>query len=286
MSSAHRDSSLREDLRTLTARRSSRRELLGLFAAAGAVTLLGCGDDGDAATSSTSGATGSGGSGAGGSGATTTSATTGGGTCDPIPEETAGPYPGDGTNGANALALSGIVRSDIRGSVDGATGVADGVPLTVELTLLGADGCAALAGYAVYLWHCDANGDYSMYSAAVVDENYLRGVQAADDAGVVRFTTIFPGCYSGRWPHMHFEVYPSLAAAASAGNKLATSQLALPEATCDEVYATAGYEASVGNLAQSSLDSDNVFSDGVTQQLAEISGSLADGLTARLTVVV
>ena len=41
----------------------------------------------------------------------------------------------------------------------------------------------------------------------------LRGVQAADSNGQVTFTSIFPGCYSGRWPHIHFEVYPSLSAA-------------------------------------------------------------------------
>src|SRR4051794_37996735 len=33
-----------------------------------------------------------------------------------IPEETAGPYPGDGSNGPDVLEQSGIVRSDIRSS--------------------------------------------------------------------------------------------------------------------------------------------------------------------------
>lgn len=31
-----------------------------------------------------------------------------------VPDETAGPYPGDGSNGPNVLTESGIVRSDIR----------------------------------------------------------------------------------------------------------------------------------------------------------------------------
>lgn len=53
-----------------------------------------------------------------------------------IPEETAGPYPGDGSNGANALVLAGIVRNDIRSSIAGSTGTAAGVPLTVKLTLV------------------------------------------------------------------------------------------------------------------------------------------------------
>ena len=52
-------------------------------------------------------------------------------------------------------------------------------------------------------------------------------------------------CYDGRWPHIHFEVYPSLAKATNSANKIATSQMALPEDTAKAVYATAGYEQSV-----------------------------------------
>ena len=73
---------------------------------------------------------------------------------------------------------------------------------------------------------CDAAGQYSLYSDAVADENYLRGVQESDSDGRVSFTSIFPGCYAGRWPHVHFEVYPSLARATGAQNKMRTSQLA------------------------------------------------------------
>ena len=138
----------------------------------------------------------------------------------------------------------------------------------------------------MYLWHCDKLGRYSLYSSGVTNQNYLRGVQEADATGRVSFTTIFPGCYSGRWPHIHFEVYPSLAAATSVANKIATSQIALPKATCDLVYATSGYEASVTNLSQVSLATDNVFSDGSALELATITGSVAAGLTATLTVAV
>ena len=67
---------------------------------------------------------------------------------------------------------------------------------------------------------------------------------------MVTFTSIFPACYSGRWPHIHFEVYPSLAQATDAANKIATSQLALPEDVCDQVYATDGYEPERANLKQ------------------------------------
>ena len=104
--------------------------------------------------------------------------------------------------------------------------------------------------------------------------------------GRVTFTTVFPGCCSGRWPHIHFEVYPSLAAPSSVANKIAPSQIALPKATCDLVYATAGYEASVPNLSSVSLASDMVFSDGSALVLATMSGSVGGALTATLSVAV
>ncbi|HVZ36689.1 MAG TPA: intradiol ring-cleavage dioxygenase [Polyangiaceae bacterium] len=220
-------------------------------------------------------------------GSTTDQALGGGdGSCaGTIPEETPGPYPGDGTNGANALTLDGIVRSDIRTSVAGASGVATGVPLTLRLIVVD-QSCQPLAGYAVYVWHCDQAGRYSMYSQGAQNENYLRGVQESADDGSVEFTTIFPACYPGRWPHIHFEIYSALAAAKSGRNAVATSQLALPKSDCDAVFATAGYEASVNNLAAISLTSDLVFSDGVSLQLPAISGDPQSGYSATLQVTI
>ena len=207
--------------------------------------------------------------------------------CAEIPQETAGPFPGNGSNGPNALSESGIVRRDIRSSIGGSSTVARGVPLTINIALLDrAKACAPLAGAALYLWHCDREGRYSMYSQGVTDENYLRGVQQADSRGMVTFRSIFPAAYSGRWPHIHFEVYPSLSAARSGGNTVATSQLAFPEPVCDEVYATDGYEQSVRNMQRLSLDSDNVFRDGYAQQLATVTGGLSSGIVANLSVPV
>lgn len=252
----------------------ARRGLLGLLGGVGAAAALSaCGSDAgttDSASSTTS---------------VPTTATTGG----EIPEETAGPYPGDGSNGPNVLAESGVVRSDITTSFGSASGVAAGVPMTVKLKVydLNGDSITALAGAAVYLWHCDRDGRYSLYDDEISDENYLRGVQAADADGNLSFTTIFPACYPGRWPHMHFEVYESLAAATSATNKLRTSQLALPEDVCNDVYANAdGYDSSVSTFQGISLDSDMVFSDGHSLQLATVTGSIEDGYTATLNVPV
>jgi len=281
-------------LEQLTRRRRSLR-LLGGLGLAGSLPLLGCGGGGAEAGAGTAASTTS--TGTTTTTSTTTTTTTGSGTvssCSTIPDETAGPYPGDGTNTANgsvanALALADIVRSDIRSSIGGLSGTAAGVPLTVTLTLVSSSAsCALLSGYAVYLWHCDRAGLYSMYSSGVTNQNYLRGVQVSDGHGQVSFQTIFPACYSGRWPHIHFEVFRTLAAATSGANDLKTSQLALPASACSAVYGHAtGYSASVANLAAVSLASDNVFgNDSAALQLASVSGSVDAGYTASLVVAV
>lgn len=203
-----------------------------------------------------------------------------------IADETAGPYPGDGSNGPDALAESGVVRSDIRSSFGTATGTAEGVPMTLRLTVRDlANGGTPFAGAAVYVWHCDRDGAYSLYSTGVENENYLRGVQVADAAGQVTYTSIFPACYAGRWPHVHFEVYPDQGGITDASNAVATSQVALPKDVCDTVYATTGYARSATNLAATSLDTDNVFGDdgGVTQ-LATVTGDVTAGYAVALAV--
>ena len=207
-----------------------------------------------------------------------------GGGLSVIPTETAGPYPGDGSNGPNVLTTSGIVRSDIRSSFGSLSGTATGVKLTIKIQVLDvSEGGAFKQGAAVYLWHADRLGRYSLYSSGVTNQNYLRGVQVVGSDGYVTFTSIFPGCYDGRWPHIHFEVYPS---AASAANKIATSQLALPAAACNAVYATSAYTGSASNLSKVSLTSDMVFKDGYAHQLATVTGNTTSGYTARLAMAV
>ena len=58
------------------------------------------------------------------------------------------------------------------------------------------------------------------------------------------------------------------------------------ETVIHTVYATEGYEASVANLAATSLDSDNVFADGVSLQMATVTGSVDEGLAVSLNVPV
>jgi protocatechuate 3,4-dioxygenase beta subunit len=252
------DRGLAFDLATLT-----RRQALTLFGGVGLASLAACDTGQSPATAGAAAAE-----------------------CgDVIPEESAGPFPGDGSNGPNVLTRSGIVRGDIRTSFGAGSRTAEGVPLRIELTVLdNGSGCAPFAGAAVYLWHCDIDGKYSMYSSGVTEENYLRGVQEADSSGKLAFTSVFPAAYAGRWPHVHFEVYPSLAEATKAGTKITTSQLALPEQVCKTVYGTTGYVQSVRNMGRTSLEDDIVFRDGHDAQLADVTGDVDAGYTASLVV--
>jgi protocatechuate 3,4-dioxygenase beta subunit len=258
------DQGLGFDLATLIGRRQALR-MLGLGVATLGLAACGAGEGGAANSGSSSGQA-----------------------AGEIPQETAGPYPGDGSNGPDVLEQSGIVRSDLRSSFGGSSGTAAGIPMTLDLTItsVGQSG-AALTGAAVYVWHCDRDGSYSLYSDGVTDQNYLRGVQIADAQGRVTFTSVFPACYSGRWPHIHFEVYPDEASITDASKAIATSQVALPESACKEVYAQAGYEQSVANLSQVSLTSDMVFGDdGGARQLGTVTGDATSGYAVFLAAAV
>ena len=284
------DLGLAHDLQAMDAL-ASRRRALRWFAGAGTAALLtSCSSD-DTATATTTGSvvtptptptptsTGS-----------TPTPTAG---CIADPAETGGPYPADGTNtssGAtsNVLTASNVVRSDIRPSFIGSANVAAGVPVTITLTVVNVNAaCAPLAGYALYLWHCTAGGQYSLYDLPA--ESFLRGVLVTDANGQVTFTTIFPGCYSGRWPHMHFEVFSSLASATGGRYAVLTSQLAMPAAACTTVFAGSSlYAASVRNFASITLASDNVFGDNSAAQIAvqtpTMTGSVAAGYTASAVI--
>jgi len=213
------------------------------------------------------------------------------GACIALPTETRGPFPADGTNGRprpiNVLAMEGVVRRDIRDSFAGLSGRAEGVPIELELTVMTTPGCTTRGhGRALYLWQNDAAGAYSLYN--LPEANYLRGLQAADEDGVVRFTSIVPGCYGGRFPHLHFEVFESAEAALAGERALLVSQLAFPAAECRAIYARdARYGDSLRNLERQPIERDFVFADtGARGQMLEMSGDAASGYRGTLLVAV
>ncbi|HWS38663.1 MAG TPA: hypothetical protein VN408_38745 [Actinoplanes sp.] len=118
--------------------------------------------------------------------------------CVAKPEMTEGPY----------FVDEGLNRSDIRiDTYDGT--ISDGTRLTLDIDVLqiSADGCTALSGAVVDLWHCDAYGVYSDVAANnSVGHTFLRGYQVSDDCGRARFITVLPGWYQGRTVHYHIKI--------------------------------------------------------------------------------
>jgi protocatechuate 3,4-dioxygenase beta subunit len=215
------------------------------------------------------------------------------GSCTADAPETAGPFPADGTNSApgetsDVLTESGVIRKDIRRSFLSTRTKAKGVEVRLDLTVINTRSeCTPVSGFAVYNWHCDRNGYYSLYT--LPGESYLRGVQVSDDSGRLSFVTIFPGCYPGRWPHMHLEIFTSVEEATNGRNAILTTQLAMPRHTCNEVYDNArGYAGARSNFANVSLESDSVFRDDTRAQLRvmtpEFTGSVEHGYTAKATL--
>ena len=111
-------------------------------------------------------------------------------------------------------------------------------------------------------------------------------MQIADADGVVEYTSIFPACYQGRWPHVHFEVYPDEASITDHDLSISTSQLAFPQEVCDTVYATTGYVASIKTFGKfTGIEDDNIFGDtGGESQLATVTGDVTGGYLVTLAL--
>ncbi len=226
---------------------SRRSFVAGTLGGAAASALGGCGSDDDASGSSGAsgqgaqggtgaqggsgggaGASGSGGSGAGASGAGGSGGSAGAsgdaGTCTLYPAQTEGPFYVD----------DDLVRSDITEGKPGA-------PLALTIVVLNASDCTPLAGAAVDIWQCDADGVYSGFPGQLggldtTGQTFLRGTQITDETGSVTFQTIYPGWYPGRTTHIHFKVRPT-------PTSEATSQLYFPEDVTSQVYAVEPYAA-------------------------------------------
>ena len=269
----------------------TRRGAIGAFAALGIGLLVACGDDDDSSASAASPNT---------SGSpTTTPATTAAtsatssaaaaGEYLDFPEETNGPFPADGSNDngsgelANVLSDARIVRSDITTNLDDSV-QQPGIPM--GLTMMLGSGGAPLAGAAVYIWHCSRDGHYSVYGGGMnggdyTDSTWFRGVQVTDAAGVVTFETVFPGRYSGRATHVHFEVY----ADDTYSNLLLTSQIGFEDDDADAVYATDGnYASSLRNPTYNAQDM--VFRDGDGSQITDLGDPASTGVGAGLQATV
>ena len=205
---------------------------------------------------------------------TTTTGTTNGSTasdCSVTNSETAGPFP--------IKDPASLVKTDI-------TGDRPGVKLTLKINIKNKNNsCATLANTIVDVWHCDAKGEYSEYGGTGMQTtnwtsvHWLRGRQTTDANGLVTFTSIFPGWYSGRAPHIHVHIYNA------SGKSLLVTQIAFDKTICDTVYTTAKDYISKGKQDTTNA-SDNVFGDGFTNELGSLSGNISEGYILTHNIVV
>jgi protocatechuate 3,4-dioxygenase beta subunit len=245
----------------------SRRKALGLLGFAGAAFGVACGASPTAA-SSTASTTGSTTSTNVTGNASTTGATASTAACVTSPEETAGPYP----DRLGMINNAAFFRQDI-------TEGRSGQPLALVLTVVNTKaGCTPVANANVEIWQCDATGNYSEYAQPSFNgtgQTFLRGVQTTDGNGQVTFKTIYPGWYAGRATHIHVQVFMN-------GLTVKTTQIAFPEDVSAQVYRTGVYASHGQNSTTNARD--NVFADGVQDELAAVSGNAAGGYTATLQV--
>lgn len=205
--------------------------------------------------------------------ATDTGSSSGSSGCSVTATETAGPFP--------TKTPSSLVKSDI-------TSDRTGVPLTINITIKNKNAsCVALEGALVDIWHCDKDGYYSEYggtgmqSADFTSVHFLRGRQTTNANGLVSFTSIFPGWYSGRATHIHVHIYNS------SGTSLLVTQIAFPEGSGSAVVlvnASTANGYTKGMTGYTYNANDNVFSDGVSTEMSTVTGSVAAGFVLTHTI--
>jgi protocatechuate 3,4-dioxygenase beta subunit len=236
----------------------TRRRLLGLLAGAGALPIIGCGEDQDTSagaggesSSAGTGVSGSSASGAGSSGSAGTPSTGGttgsstswasGGTAAMTDKAS---YPNPFTESLSACQLvatttegpcttnTDLEREDISEEWTG-------LPLRLGLKVIDTS-CNVIAGATVKIWHTNLAGSYSgqtpnngmcLKDQSYSSNDFFRGVQTTDDEGVVFFDSCFPGWYRGRAVHIHFQVK-------NGAESYRVSQLFFPEDITEEVFSS------------------------------------------------
>jgi hypothetical protein len=165
------------------------------------------------------------------------------------------------------------------------------VPFTIKINIKNKNNsCSALQGVNVDIWHCDKDGYYSEYGGTGMQSvnytgvHFLRGRQTTDADGLVSFTSIFPGWYSGRATHIHVHIYTS------SGTSLLVTQIAFPEGSNSAVATVNGsggtaYGYTKGMSGYTYNANDNVFSDDTSGiEVATVTGSLATGYALTHTI--
>ncbi|KAJ5690048.1 aromatic compound dioxygenase [Penicillium macrosclerotiorum] len=208
-------------------------------------------------------------------------------TCVLNPEGETGPY----------YVKGELIRSDIQEDEDG-------VPVIFDIQFVDVDTCEAIEDLYADVWSCNATGVYSGVVAtgngntadtSNLDATFLRGIQATDSDGVVSFSTLFPGHYSGRTTHHHIVAHLDVTVLSngtiSGGTVAHIGQLFWDQDLIDEVEATSPYSTNTVTLTTNAED--RVFSDETEDSTSDpvlnyvwLGDSLSDGLLGWTTVAV
>jgi protocatechuate 3,4-dioxygenase beta subunit len=154
------------------------------------------------------------------------------------------------------------------------------VPLLLRVTVVDSATCAPVTAAALDIWHCNAVGEYSGYTAHGVGgarggtgsgrvnptdhRTFLRGVQLTDARGTGEFRTVYPGWYQGRAIHIHVKVH--IAGEVTRGPRYAgghvahTGQLYFPEQTSERVAGLEPYR--INTVPRVRNQSDAIFTAG------------------------
>lgn len=164
-----------------------------------------------------------------------------------------GPDDDDGTGGSTSCVVTAALtegpyfvderlnRSDIRADpVSGAVSQGALLDLSFNVSRVASGACTPLTGAYLDVWHCDSAGVYSDVSGSGAGRKFLRGYQITDAAGQARFTTVYPGWYSGRAVHIHFKL--RLFTGSTTSYEF-TSQFFFDESLTDAVHALAPYSS-------------------------------------------
>ena len=195
------------------------------------------------------------------------------GACTLTPEQEEGPF---------YVALNRI-RSNIVGS-------RTGVPLLLRITLIDASTCKPLKGAAVDIWQADAVGHYSDEAReGTLGQTWLRGVQLTDSSGLARFTTIYPGFYSGRAPHIHVKVHVGgshTSSRYSGGHVSHNGQIFFPDALSTKVYRSSPYTQDANTRTYRKSDRVYTGQHGSSSVLKITGGSVSAGVRGTITLAV
>jgi protocatechuate 3,4-dioxygenase beta subunit len=267
----------------------SRRDILRSLGGAAAATLLGCGTNKIVTATSSSGTSTTSTTASSGASSSTTA-------CLVESSTTRGPYFVDTINDSNNVASAGTPyaidtlipqRSDIRSDTEGSAGTQQGLPLVLNLTLYDASCSSVISGARVDIWHANAHGAYSDIKNATNDngadhtgQNFLRGYQFSDSTGLVTFTTVYPGAYSGRCPHIHLKIriFNSDGAVTTEN----TTQLFFTDATSASVYAASSYYSTSSYNTRDTADS--IYNSESPTLLPTITGDTTAGLTGTIAI--